>query len=299
MLADLRRFNRALGAPARRERDARRGRSLATLIAERRLLALVRRAPDRPPGLGRVVGRPARRCGASRRASSPSSSTTTACSASAAGPRWRWSPGARSATWRRSAGRSRERVRLATAGDARSAATRTSVTVRLDGERAGALRRGGPRLPRRPGARAAGGPRAEREREILGVLPLPAQRGRAAHRLARCSPAAPRARQAWNYHLLAEPRPPTTVTYYMNHLQRLDAPEDFCVTLNMSRGDRPGAVIRQLHYAHPVFTTAGVAAQARRREISGRAADPLLRCLLGLGLPRGRRRLALRSVGGL
>ena len=46
-----------------------------------RLLARFRRAPDRAPGLRRVVGQTPTRCGTSRRACSPSSSTITACSA--------------------------------------------------------------------------------------------------------------------------------------------------------------------------------------------------------------------------
>ena len=61
----------------------------------------------------------------------------------------------------------------------------------------------------------------------------------------------------------------TTVTYYLNHLQRLDAPEDFCVTLNMTDRIDPAKIIRSISYAHPVYTSAGVAAQARWAEISG------------------------------
>jgi predicted NAD/FAD-binding protein len=56
----------------------------------------------------------------------------------------------------------------------------------------------------------------------------------------------------------------------MNRLQRLRAHEDFCVTLNRSAAIDPEHVIRTIRYAHPVYTTAGVAAQARHHEISGR-----------------------------
>ncbi|HWH12431.1 MAG TPA: FAD-dependent oxidoreductase [Solirubrobacteraceae bacterium] len=75
--------------------------------------------------------------------------------------------------------------------------------------------------------------------------------------------------QAWNYHLFAEPRPMTTVTYYMNHLQKLTAPVEFCVTLNMTDRIDPSKIIEVIPYAHPVYTQAGVAAQGRWREISG------------------------------
>ena len=38
------------------------------------------------------------------------------------------------------------------------------------------------------------------------------------------------ARASWNYHLLDEPRDRTTVTYWMNKLQRIPGPVDYCVT---------------------------------------------------------------------
>ncbi len=49
----------------------------------------------------------------------------------------------------------------------------------------------------------------------------------------------------------------------MNHLQRLQADRDFCVTLNRTEAIDPAKVIRTISYSHPVFTPAGVAAQAR------------------------------------
>jgi predicted NAD/FAD-binding protein len=61
----------------------------------------------------------------------------------------------------------------------------------------------------------------------------------------------------------------STVTYYMNQLQRLRADRDFCVTLNRSEAIDPEKVIRTIHYAHPVYTPAGVAAQAEHASISG------------------------------
>jgi predicted NAD/FAD-binding protein len=82
----------------------------------------------------------------------------------------------------------------------------------------------------------------------------------------------PRRRTAWsswNFHLAAEPRAGSTVTYWMNNLQRLRAEREYLVTLN--RGDEidPEKVLRRFEYDHPVYTTAGVAAQARHAEISG------------------------------
>jgi predicted NAD/FAD-binding protein len=77
------------------------------------------------------------------------------------------------------------------------------------------------------------------------------------------------ARSAWNYHLLSNPRPLATVTYYMNHLQRIDSTLDFCVTLNHTEAIDPAKIIRKISYSHPVFTPSAVAAQLEHHSISG------------------------------
>ena len=62
------------------------------------------------------------------------------------------------------------------------------------------------------------------ERSLLGAFPY--QRNEAVlHTDSSLLPRRTPARQAWNYHLFAQPRTATTVTYYLNHLQRLDAPD--------------------------------------------------------------------------
>jgi predicted NAD/FAD-binding protein len=112
------------------------------------------------------------------------------------------------------------------------------------------------------------GDASEREHRLLGAIPY--QRNEAVlHTDTRLLPRRRWARSAWNFHLLAEPKPLSTVTYWMNHLQRLRADRDFCVTLNRSEAIDPGKVIRTISYSHPVFTPDGVAAQACHREISG------------------------------
>jgi predicted NAD/FAD-binding protein len=60
-----------------------------------------------------------------------------------------------------------------------------------------------------------------------------------------------------------------SLTYDMNILQGLTAPETFCVTLNASERIDPGKVIAQMTYHHPLFTPEGAAARARHREIDG------------------------------
>jgi predicted NAD/FAD-binding protein len=110
-----------------------------------------------------------------------------------------------------------------------------------------------------------------RERQVLGAIPY--QRNEAVlHTDSTLLPRRRAARAAWNYHLLREPKPLSTVTYYMNHLQRLaGAEEHFCVTLNRSEAIDPAKVIRTFAYAHPVFTPQGVAAQSQHAAISGLA----------------------------
>jgi predicted NAD/FAD-binding protein len=105
------------------------------------------------------------------------------------------------------------------------------------------------------------------EARVLRAIPY--QRNEAVlHTDSTLLPRRRQARAAWNFHLLREPKPLSTVTYYMNHLQRLDADRDFCVTLNRSEAIDPAKVIRTISYAHPVYTPAGVAAQGEHETIS-------------------------------
>jgi len=108
----------------------------------------------------------------------------------------------------------------------------------------------------------------EREREVLGAIPY--QRNEAVlHTDSTLLPRRRFARAAWNFHLLREPKPLSTVTYYMNHLQRISADRDFCVTLNRSEAIEEAKIIRTIGYTHPVFTPEGVAAQAQHSSIGG------------------------------
>ncbi len=109
----------------------------------------------------------------------------------------------------------------------------------------------------------------DRERELLGAVPY--QRNEAVlHTDVGMLPRRRRAWASWNYHLQREPAGRATVTYHMNRLQSLRAEREFCVTLNRTDAIDPATVIRTIDYAHPVYTAAGVAAQRRFDEISGR-----------------------------
>lgn len=59
------------------------------------------------------------------------------------------------------------------------------------------------------------------------------------------------------------------VSYDMNRLQRLDAPEAFVVTLNGAVLVDPDRVIARMVYDHPVFTPESVAAQGQLSSLSG------------------------------
>jgi predicted NAD/FAD-binding protein len=106
------------------------------------------------------------------------------------------------------------------------------------------------------------------EREVLGAIPY--QRNEAVlHTDTRMLPRRKRAWAAWNYHVDDDTTAPVALTYNMNILQGLDAPEPFLVTLNRTQAIDPNRVIRRMVYHHPLFTPASVAAQARHAEVNG------------------------------
>ena len=106
------------------------------------------------------------------------------------------------------------------------------------------------------------------EREVLGAIPY--QENEAVlHTDPRLMPRARRARAAWNYHRPAGASGRVALTYDMNILQRLDAPEPFLVTLNRTEAIDPARVVKRIAYRHPLYTPAGVAAQGRHREVNG------------------------------
>lgn len=82
---------------------------------------------------------------------------------------------------------------------------------------------------------------------------------------------------SWNYHLGPEmvngqhrDTRLASLTYNMNILQGIEAPETFCVTLNQTSAIDPDKVLKRFVYAHPVFTTESMAAQRARSEINGK-----------------------------
>ena len=78
-----------------------------------------------------------------------------------------------------------------------------------------------------------------------------------------------RAWASWNYLIPAEDQGRVAVTYDMNILQGLKAPQEFCVSLNMQERIDAGQVIAHMTYHHPVYSPTCLAARKRRREING------------------------------
>ena len=106
------------------------------------------------------------------------------------------------------------------------------------------------------------------EREVLSAIPY--QRNEAVlHTDTRLMPRRRLAWACWNYHSLPDNAGPLALTYNMNMLQNIDAPETLLVTLNRSDAIDPSRVILRTAYHHPVFTPGSVAAQARHREVNG------------------------------
>jgi len=109
---------------------------------------------------------------------------------------------------------------------------------------------------------------SDAERELLGAIPYQ-RNDTVLHTDSRLLPSIPRARASWNCLLPSRQQESVVLTYWMNLLQSISAPVEFCVTLNSPEAIDPGSIIRRLVYHHPVYSSAAFEAQQRREEISG------------------------------
>ena len=109
---------------------------------------------------------------------------------------------------------------------------------------------------------------SDAERSILGAIRYQMNEA-VLHTDASLLPRNRKAWAAWNAYVPGEPGAPCTVSYCMNLLQNIDAPEPFVVTLNRSAAIDPTRVLRTMRYAHPVHTHEALAAQRRRAQIQG------------------------------
>ncbi len=109
----------------------------------------------------------------------------------------------------------------------------------------------------------------ERERAILGAMPYQ-DNDTVLHTDARLLPRRRAAWAAWNALVAQDRSARCTVSYCMNMLQSLDAPEPLIVTLNRTDRIAPEHILRRMRYRHPLYSRAFVAAQSRKTEIQGR-----------------------------
>lgn len=107
------------------------------------------------------------------------------------------------------------------------------------------------------------------ETEILGAIPYRTN-AVTLHQDASLMPDQRRAWASWNFRAGDESRNQgPVVTYCMNILQRLRAPQPLLVSLNAAGRIATGTVLGEYRYSHPQFSERALAAQARRGEISG------------------------------
>lgn len=106
------------------------------------------------------------------------------------------------------------------------------------------------------------------EKEILGALPY-ADNDVVLHTDTRLLPKRPLAWASWNYRLGGPVDQPAAVTYDMNILQGIQSDSTFCVSLNQTAAIDPSKILARYTYAHPQYSLAGMAAQARWEELLG------------------------------
>jgi len=89
------------------------------------------------------------------------------------------------------------------------------------------------------------------------------------------------------------------VTYYLNKLQRLDEPEHYCVTLNRDELIAEDRVIERVAYAHPLYTFASLAAQARLPQLDARRRTWFCGAYHGFGFHEDGLASGMRAAAGL
>ena len=106
------------------------------------------------------------------------------------------------------------------------------------------------------------------ERDLLGAIPYQ-QNEVILHTDIAQLPPLPKARASWNSRIPRAQRAAPSLTYWMNLLQSLQAPVEFCVTLNAADEIRADKVLYRTTYQHPVYSAVAFAAQRHREAING------------------------------
>ncbi|MFT3881840.1 MAG: FAD-dependent oxidoreductase [Gemmatales bacterium] len=132
--------------------------------------------------------------------------------------------------------------------------------------------------------RILGGQASWTEKELLGAFPY-SKNAVTLHTDTSMLPRLRRAWGCWNYHLYPRHVERATVTYNMNLLQRLEAEQTYCVSLNQDDAIDQRRVIRHLQYDHPLFTLQRASLQQRHHELIRRNRTSFCGALLGQWLP--------------
>jgi predicted NAD/FAD-binding protein len=108
------------------------------------------------------------------------------------------------------------------------------------------------------------------ERELLSRFAYQSNRA-VLHTDERLMPRSRRVWSSWNYLASAngEAVDAVSVTYWMNRLQGLPTATNYFVSLNPIAEPRPGRVIAEMTYEHPVFDTGALEAQRRLGTMQG------------------------------
>ena len=109
----------------------------------------------------------------------------------------------------------------------------------------------------------------EAEQKILGAIPY--QENQAVlHCDESLLPSKKAAWASWNYHIPVEESGRVAVTYDMNILQSIGAPEELCVSLNLDKAIDSKKIHRKYVYHHPVYNPESLTARHSHQEINGR-----------------------------
>ena len=88
---------------------------------------------------------------------------------------------------------------------------------------------------------------------------------------------------SWNYNFNSKNSSQVSVTYHMNRLQNLSCSTDFFVTLNPIQEINPAAVIKEIHYTHPIYSFESISTQDGIRTLSGQNNTYFCGSYLGYG----------------
>ncbi|MCY7419269.1 MAG: FAD-dependent oxidoreductase [Chloroflexi bacterium] len=109
-----------------------------------------------------------------------------------------------------------------------------------------------------------------RERQVLGAFEYTTNEV-VLHTDDQLLPRSPRALSSWNVDAASCRRlgDALTMTYYMNRLQALAGPTQYCVSVNPAGRVRPDRVIVERSFSHPLYTFRTLDAQVALRQLQG------------------------------